>query len=154
MALIDKAHETNMYGNLVVFGPASAHDDALFQRRSMLGQRVNFIYDQAYAKDPSKTVEEAWYKQSESNKFSSIYCANAMPLRRLCYNLSKPDRRPVYEAEHRRWLVSELIMGYAPGPKTDKANFIHADIVPFDALPPSEQEKDKTLIDKIDEICR
>lgn len=154
VALIDKAHETNMYGNLVVFGPASAHDDALFQRRSMLGQRVNFIYDQAYAKDPSKTVEEAWYKQSESNKFSSIYCANAMPLRRLCYDLSKPDRRPVYEAEHRRWLVSELIMGYAPGPKTDKANFIHADIVPFDALPPSEQEKDKTLIDKIDEICR
>lgn len=77
-----------------------------------------------------------------------------MQCRSVCYDLSKPDRRPVYEAEHRRWLVSELIMGYAPGPKTDKANFIHADIVPFDALPPSEQEKDKTLIDKIDEICR
>ena len=41
----------------------------------------------------------------------------------------------------------------APGPKTDEANFIHADIVPFDALSLSEQEKDKTLIDKIDEIC-
>lgn len=152
--LIDKALETKMYGNLVVFGPASSTDDALFLRRSLLGQRVNYIYDQVYSNEPSETAEKAWYKIPEAHKYSSIYCANAMPLRRLCYDLSSPERRPIYEAEHRRWMMSELIMGYAPGPKTNKANFIHADIVPFEALPPEEQEKDKILIDKIDEICR
>ena len=31
---------------------------------------------------------------------------------------------------------------------------IVTDIVPFDALPTAEQEKDKILIDKIDDICR
>lgn len=64
------------------------------------------------------------------------------------------DRRQIYEVEHRRWLISELIMGFAPGPVTDKEKFIHADIVAFDALPLAEQEKDKIIIDNIDEICR
>lgn len=45
-------------------------------------------------------------------------------------------------------------MGFAPGPITDKEKFIHADIVAFDALPLAEQEKDKIIIDNIDEICR
>lgn len=153
-ALIDKARSTKMYGNLVVFGPAAANDDALFQKRSLLGQRVNYIYDKAFSDSPSETAEQAWYKIPEAHKCSSIYCANAMPLRRLCYDLSMSDRRQLYEVEHRRWLISELIMGYAPGAITDKEKFIHADIVAFDALPPAEQEKDKTIIDNIDKICR
>ena len=153
-ALIDKARSTKMYGNLVVFGPAAANDDALFQKRSLLGQRVNYIYDKAYSKSPSKSAEQAWYNIPEAHKYSSIYCANAMPLRRLCYDLSMSDRRQLYEVEHRRWLISELIMGFAPGPITDKEKFIHADIVAFDALPLAEQEKDKIIIDNIDKICR
>lgn len=154
VALIDKARETKMYGNLVVFGPASVNDDALFLRRSLRGQRVNYIYDQACSFSPSKTIEEAWYKIPEAHKYSSIYCANAMPLRCLCYDMTSSDRRPIYEVEHRRWMTSELIMGYAPGSATDKSKFIHADIVAFDELTPEEQEKDKILVDNIDEICR
>ena len=94
---------------------------------------------------------EALLTISEADKYSSIFCANAMPLRRQCFDLNG-DRRPIYEAEHRRWMMSELIMGFAPAPQTDKKRFLHADIVPFDDLTKEEQDKDKILIDAIDYI--
>ena len=62
------------------------------------------------------------------------------------------DRLPIYEAEHRRWMMSELLMGYRTGEKTDRSHFIHEDIIPFEQLTSGEQEKDKILIDAIDEI--
>ena len=49
-------------------------------------------------------------------------------------------------------MMSELIMGFAPGAKTDKKRFIHADIVPFDDLTKEEQDKDQILIDAMDYI--
>ena len=97
------------------------------------------------------TAEQAWYSICEADKYSSIFCANAMPLRRACFDM-EGDRRPIYEAEHRRWMMSELIMGFAPGAKTDKKRFIHADIVPFDDLTKEEQDKDQILIDAMDYI--
>jgi len=110
---------------------------------------VNFIYDQMYVK--SRSIEEAWYSLPEVNKYSSIYCAMSMPMRKRCYDMDG-DRMPVYEAEHRRWMMSMLIMGTRPGEIRDKARFIHNDIVPFDELTPEEQEKDKILIDAMPDI--
>ena len=74
-----------------------------------------------------------------------------MFLRQLCYNL-QGERLPIYEAEHRRWMMSVLLMGYQYGETTDRKKYIHADIIPFKELPPSEQDKDKILIDAINEI--
>ena len=87
----------------------------------------------------------------------------------------------MYEVEHRRWMTSALILGYSPVPKTvldkwkeerlssdeslrDKAKeeyktnknkrFIHYDITPYDELIPSEQEKDKVILDRISFILQ
>ena len=149
--IIDRANQSGMYGNITIFGGESCNRRASLTQRSKYGKRVNFIYDKAYGNPPSKDEEEAWYKIPEAHKYSSIYCANAMFLRLKCFDMNG-DRRPIYEAEHRRWMMSVLLMGYAAGDVTDKKRFIHADIVPFDALSKDEQEKDKILIDAMDYI--
>ena len=148
--LITLANETNMYGTLTTFGD-NFTTDRLMNRRSKFGKRVNYVYDKAYGNPPSKNEEEAWYKIPEAHKYSSICCANAMFLRQLCYNL-QGERLPIYEAEHRRWMMSVLLMGYRYGETTDRKKYIHADIIPFKELPPSEQDKDKILIDALNEI--
>lgn len=150
--ILDRAAATGMYGHIELFGQVGeAQSDPLFSRRSSCGQRVNFVYHRAYASHRLPTPEAAWFTISEADKYSSIFCANAMPLRRQCFDM-EGDRRPIYEAEHRRWMMSELIMGFAPAPQTDKRRFLHADIVPFDDLTPEEQEKDKILIDAMDYV--
>ena len=150
--IIELSRKTKIYGNIRVFGSATGvQSDPLFEHRSIRGQRVNFVYDQAYGNPPSATAEEAWYKIPESHKYSSIYSAMAMPMRMRCFDMDG-DRRPIYEAEHRRWMMSELIMGYSYAPVRDKAKFPHNDIIPFDELPASEQDKDKILIDAMKNI--
>lgn len=150
--IIRRANETGMFGQIRVFGhPTATPRPAPLSERSKYGQRVNAIYDQRYGNPPSASAEAAWYKISEARKYSSIYCANALFLRKACYAL-EGDRTPIYEAEHRRWMMSVLIMGYCAGATTDKEHFVHAGITPFENLDADEQAKDKILIDCIDEI--
>ena len=150
--MIDRAAATGMYGDITVFGlAADTISDPLLERRVQLGKRVNRIYNNAYGNPPASDAEKAWGKLKEADKFSSIYCACALPLRKLCYDL-EGDRLPLYEAEHRRWMMSEFLMGFRPGAATDKKKFVHADIIPFCDLPEAEKEKDKILVDAIEEI--
>lgn len=151
--IIDQANQTGMYGTITVFGPDTDISHTALESRSRYGKRVNFVYDQKWGNPPSKDMEEAWYKLSESDKYSSVYSANAMFLRTLCYDMSG-DRMPIYEAEHRRWVMSELIMGFRPGKKRDKAHFVHNDIIPFACLPDKEKDKDKDIIDAMPRIIK
>ena len=149
--VIGRANQTGMYGKITIFGLNSENRTLSLTKRSLYGKRVNYIYDQAYGNPPSADEEDAWYKIPEAHKYSSIYCANAMFLRRKCFDMNA-DRLPIYEAEHRRWLMSELLMGFKTGEFTDKKRFIHADIIPFNYLSKAEQEKDKIIIDTMDYI--
>ncbi|MCQ2118347.1 MAG: hypothetical protein MJY84_00325 [Bacteroidales bacterium] len=150
--VIQLALSTGMYGDITIFGLANkAITDPLMENRLKLGQRVNFIYNKAYVTPPADSPEDAWYTISEADKCSSIFCACALPLRTKCFDIES-DQLSVYEAEHRRWMMSALLMGYKPGPVKDKKRFIHPDIVPFESLPEEEKDKDKILIDAIDYI--
>lgn len=190
--VLKQARKTRQFGNLYIFGMASEiQDDPLFICRSKRGQRVNFIYDQAYGGDNKHPDEEsAWFSIPEAHKFSSIYCANAMTVRARSFELTNnhkvtdltPEQRiSIYEVEHRRWMMSALILGYAPKGKDylaswkerrlsaddsikkaakeeyalqKKANYVHYDISPYFDLIPAEQEKDKILIDEIANILK
>lgn len=148
--LINNSNKTMMYGgNISIFGPASSIlSDPLMKHRSECGQRVNFIYELAYpSKDgPYNTPMAAWYPRCEADKLSSIYCAIGLPLREKTFNM-ETDINEVYEAEHRRWMMSDYLMGFRYGPKRDKTLFTHNDLIPFEDLPKDEQKKDKILID-------
>ncbi len=162
--IISKAMQSGMYGNIKCFGgdllPTA---DPLFIRRSRQGMRVNYIYAKAYNTNPGTPIEE-WTKLSFAHKYSSILCANAISLRGRCYDESSTESDR-YEAEHRRWSLSVLLMGYKPYPeemndkaraegtfKKLKSQFIHLDLMPYDKLPESEKAKDKLLIDNSEYI--
>ena len=150
--IVNLAVSTGMFGDITIFGLANEKiSDPLMDDRLKHGQKVNYIYNKAYVNPPAASPEEAWYSISEADKCSSIFCACALPLRKRCFDIDS-DRMTVYEAEHRRWMMSALLMGYKPGPVKDKKRFIHPDIVPFDSLSEEEKEKDRILIDAIDYI--
>ena len=56
------------------------------------------------------------------------------------------DLEMLAEVEHERWVQSKLEDDWTPGPKTDKANKVHKDLVPWAQLPDEEKEKDRDLI--------
>ena len=159
-AVLKQAKDTGMYGDLVLFGQGCGEmSDPLFKRRAARGKRVNLIYHNSYVDSNCFNEEQAWRAISEADKYSSVYCGNAMTLRKRCFSmptdrrlLMPGNRHPIYEAEHRRWMMSELLMGFSPAPVTNKGRFEHADLVPFDELPPGEQEKDRILIDNMNYI--
>lgn len=184
--ILGKAQGTNQFGNLYTFGMASDYknDDPLFICRAKRGQRVNFVYDQAYG-GGHKDEESAWFDCKEADKYSSIYCANAMTVRARSFGLnesydpltlSEEQRSSIFEVEHRRWVMSELILGFAPFTlaerkqwkegmvssdkeakeeakayfkKMKKNHFCHMDIMPYDDLLPNEKDKDAVIIDEM-----
>ncbi len=159
--LFEMAARMPFYNQVTVFSPADASFDALFVKRTARGMKVNFAYDKAYNTTPSATEQESWRKLSESHKFSSIYSGSA-----FCVNhISELFRRGVNEhtiseMEHRRWNMTALFLGYRPmrlaesaAARSDsarfkelKAQFIHPDIAPYDALPEEEKLKDLTVM--------
>lgn len=184
--ILGKALETRQFGNLYTFGMASDYknDDPLFICRAKRGQRVNFVYDKAYGGN-HKDEESAWFDCKEADKYSSVYCANAMTVRARSFGLnesydpqalSEEQRTSIFEVEHRRWVMSELILGFAPFTiaerkqwkaemaggdkqveamadnyyeKEKKEHFRHMDITPYDDLLPNEKDKDAVIIDKM-----
>lgn len=152
-SMINRANSTGMYGKLIPFGfDCAIFNGQLLTERAERGKRVNFIYDQAYSTPKASTPDEAWYKISESDKLSSIYCALAFGLRDKCFDLG--DVNAIYEAEHRRWMSTVLLSGFSFAPKTDKTHFLHQDLLPYQELPEDEQDKDKMLLDAAEYILR
>ncbi|MBO4230454.1 MAG: hypothetical protein J5886_02135, partial [Bacteroidales bacterium] len=183
--ILRQAARTHQFGNLHIFGMASGLiGDALFVNRSTLGRRINFIYDQAQQKveNRHKNEAEAWFDLREAHKFSSIYCANALPMRARSFGLDNFDlshlqvsqRTSMYETEHRRWMMSSLLLGYRAmntkyrnelkskrlDPSTAKeaddvfrtlktSFFLHMDITPYEDLLPEEKDKDRIILDEI-----
>ena len=148
------------------------------------------MYNQAYG-DPKYPDEvTAWYTIPEAHKFSSIYSANAMYIRERSFGLgatkdvstlNEEQQTTIYEVEHRRWIMAELLLGYTPFKKDEVAEwkarrmseddatkkaakqeyrdskgkrFIHYDITPYDHLIPDEKDKDKIIIDKMGYVLR
>ena len=130
------AMETGEYGIIKPFGPAmGSSNDPLFKSRSRRGILVNAIYNVGLKGMDKYKLEDAWYNGSESDKFASTYCANALNLRWFNFD-PLGDREPIYEAEHRRWMMSKLLMGLE-----------HEGIVPYEELPQYKLDNFKNIID-------
>lgn len=128
-----RAKETSNYGIIEPFGPAmGSQNDPLFERRSARGISVNAIYLVGKEGIGSFDLLKAWYDAKETDKFASTYCANALHFRWINFDVTG-DREPLYEAEHRRWMMTKLLMGlehvgitsYDKVPQWKKDNFIN-----------------------------
>lgn len=166
--VLEAARATGQFGSLTIFGEASEGSDALFLRRSLYGKRVNFLYDRKYG-GASATPDEAWTRLSFAHKLSSIASANSIPLKLRAFGL-EPTRAAVdalsgevlaslSEVEHRRWMISVLMLGYSAAPAKERKDrsrfkelknkeFIHLDIAPYDEIA-EEADKDTIIVKNI-----
>lgn len=113
---ITKANATGQFGHIYCFGTGTSADkDPLFKKRLARGQRVNFVYSTMHDKNPQFTPEASlrmWYNCKESDKFSSIYCANSLLIMQNSFMEDLTDiGEPLYKVEHRRWVLSVLLLG-------------------------------------------
>lgn len=162
-SIIRLARKSRMYGGpandqIRYFGDTDELQKYYQSKRIERGKRVNYIYSRKYdgAKE-SDTPEDWWYIKSEADKSSSIYSANFITIRKMCFERVS-DQRILYEAEHRRWMMASLLLGFFAAPENrnlpkDERNrqkkelFRHFDIIPFDALDEGEKDKDRVLVD-------
>ena len=56
------------------------------------------------------------------------------------------------EMEHERWVAQKEVDGWKYGTITDKDLKIHEDIVPWETLPETEREKDRTIVRSIPQV--
>lgn len=166
--LLEKAALTGQFGALRVFGEAAPGSDALLLRRSLRGQRVNFLYDKKYGGNAS-TPEDAWSGIPFAHKISSIASANSIPLKLRAFGieptqesidaLTPSQQESLSEVEHRRWMLSALLMGYSAAPASERSDrsrfkelktkeFIHLDIAPWDEIG-AEKDKDTVIVKNI-----
>ena len=165
--MLEGALATGRFGSLTVFGEAAEGSDALFLKRSLRGQRVNYLYDRAFG-GKAATPEEAWAGIPFAHKLSSIASAASIPLKLRAFGI-EPTRASVdslsaevldslSEVEHRRWMISVLLMGYSAAPSKErkdrsrfkelKKNFIHLDIAPYSEIA-DEADKDTVIVKNI-----
>lgn len=166
--VLEAARATGQFGSLTIFGEASEGSDALFLRRSLYGKRVNFLYDRKYG-GASATPDEAWAPLSFAHKLSSIASANSIPIKLRTFGieptrsaidaLSEDVLKALSEVEHRRWMISVLMLGYSAAPAKERKDrsrfkelknkeFIHLDIAPYDEIA-EEADKDTIIVKNI-----
>ena len=167
--LLAKAAASGQFGSPVCFGEAAPGSDPLLLRRSLRGMRVNYLYDHEYG-GKSATPEDAWAGLSFAHKLSSIASAGSIPLKLRTFGieptrsaidaLSEDVLKALSEVEHRRWMLTVLLMGYSALPLPERSDrsrfgelkkerFIHLDIAPFSELDPTEAGKDTIIVRNI-----
>lgn len=128
--VITKARKTGQFGHIYCFGTGtSADEDPLFTERRQRGQRVNFVYSILFEKKDknSKDMDNRWYSLSEANKFSSIYCANSIDIKQRSFPNDLYDvTTELCDVEHRRWMMSVLLLGYKAYPAIERRELIEA----------------------------
>ena len=166
--VLNAALKSGQFGALTSFGEAAEDSDALFLRRSTRGKRVNFLYDRKFG-GGSATPDEAWARLPFAHKLSSIASAASIPMKLRAFGI-QPTRESVdaladdvlaalSEVEHRRWMLSVLLMGYSAAPakaRKDRSRFkelkskefIHLDIAPYEEIA-DEADKDTIIVKNI-----
>ena len=166
--VLNAALASGQFGALTSFGEASDDSDALFLRRSLHSKRVNYLYDLKYG-GGSPTPDEAWARLPFAYKLSSIASAASIPLKLRAFGI-EPTRESVdalsdatlaslSEVEHRRWMLSVLLMGYSAAPAKERKDrsrfkelkskeFIHLDIAPYREIA-EEADKDTIIVKNI-----
>jgi hypothetical protein len=68
------------------------------------------------------------------------------------FNFPDGDLETLAELEHIRWMNAQLSAGWQVAEKTDKAKKTHKALVPWDALPEVDREKDREMVRGIPRI--
>ena len=167
--LMEEASSVGMFGRLYIFGNTDAGGDPLFLSRTVLGKRVNRVYDLEYGNPPAANEDDAWRNIPYPHKVSSIASANSIPIKLRCFEMEPTQEcirqmtpeiiESMSEVEHRRWMTSQLLMGYSAATISERKDrkrfkelknekFIHLDIAPYSEIA-DEVNKDINIINNI-----
>jgi hypothetical protein len=72
--------------------------------------------------------------------------------REATFEFSQDEIETLAKREHRRWIKQKQKNGWRSGSPTDKAGKVHQDLVPWDHLEESTQEKDRLMVRAIPRI--
>ena len=168
-----KKEPLNRYSHVFPFGMLANSFD-LDRRNTRRAQLVNYIYDYKgiYGTSPSAVpsdheLQQKWDKLPVALQWSNFYCADSVDikLRSLGFGATPPMRLTkgqielLAEAEHKRWNMEKLLLGYRkPTPEEellcrDKAvrkeykekRFIHTDIRPYCELAEGTKDYDRCI---------
>jgi len=76
------------------------------------------------------------------------------PVSDALLNELKAREEELARVEHYRWMTWRLLTGWTYGSPRDNAKKLHPDIVPYEALAPPTQDKDKVIIRAIPELLK
>ena len=148
--IIKHINESGMYGYVRIMGDIDEMKEFVHSHRVERGQRANYVRERTLNPETRETEEKMWYRLSEADKTAAIYCANALPLRKRCFGVLD-DEYLLREAEHRRWMMSMLLMGYSAG-ATNEKTFTRHDILPFDHLSEEDKQRNSYILENAEYI--
>lgn len=121
--------------------------------------------------DESKEWEKESNRQAADHLHVKLRSVGVNPeeAKRPGFQFDEHQKEQLARMEHKRWCAERLLSGWRPLPDTDakkrqwadkkgqkalKAQKLHADLVPFDDLPPGEKDKDYGQIEDIPRALR
>ena len=162
------------FKNVTTFGMSGRELDIKNEEIVRQAKRLNHFYLHKEEKEVAYNIEELeeeWKKTKIFDKWSNIYNVSAIPAKIRSVGGEKyiaANLEVLAEAEHNRWNVEKLLMGFRPATddehkliKADakkkneyKDRFIHDDIRPFSELDDASKDIDRKLIEHIPDIKR
>jgi len=116
--VFEEVSTSGRFGYIYGFGECLVSElDTVIKERINRGQRVNAVYEHLF-------YGRKWNDLCETDKLSSIYCANSIPVKQRSFgkDLFK-NCYDVCATEHRRWVMVALLLGYSAYPEEERNEY-------------------------------
>lgn len=105
-------------------------------------------------------LPQAWREAAEWERESSRDAVRHLHVKERYFpalrsdSLSAHDRRRLSRLEHQRWCAERLLLGWRHAPQKDARRRQHHNLVPFEALPQADQDKDTDIVDICQQLAK
>ena len=166
-------NKNGKYSNVKIFGTLEQGVDDTLLGDTMavfIGAKYHFKYDlpdakdffEEVKKDKANALAEAarpWIDMNEDMRFANRYQVEIYKTYLTYRELLQKAPETLYQMEHLRWCAERSITGYRDaheqGIKSSKDDFqIHKLIIPYYTLQDDEKDKDKDVLENMDEVIR
>lgn len=164
-------NKNGKYSNVKIFGTLEKGiDDELLDDNMaiFIAAKYHFKYDMQESKDffeeAKKTKENAfaeaarhWIDMNEDMRFANRYQVEMYKTYLTYREHLQKNPETLYQMEHLRWCAERSITGYRDthkqGIKCSKDDFqLHKLIIPYHELPENEKDKDKDVLENMDQV--
>ncbi len=128
----------------------------VYRSAKLLNFRYACLYGDAKESDGEEGIEAQWKKLNTFLRTSNISASDYHSIRKIIAENTEYSDSVMAEMEHIRWsrfhFLNHWRAGVTENGKKDSSNRIHPCLVPFEALPQIDKEKDSETIKLLTEI--